>query len=306
MYRSKAGTFGARRQQQRVQVLLLVSFLGCILFGTVSAMFLFSQSDGEKVVEVYKEARLDALHVLVPVKQIEAGTALEPSAFKFEERPKAGLSARTITTLDKIQGQYARSLIIAGQPLVEDLISPVKPNTILSGQIPSGFRAVTIRVDARTSVEGWAQPGAYVDVVWSTVVRGLPAVNTIVQNARILSAGGQANKDGQQSGEGAVPGTCTLLVAADDANKIQLASTSGTLSLSLKGDRPDVSPIKNRKPITVKDLLPEAQDTNVADEYTGPVIKVKGADGKDIEYIMKNNRLVPKAKVEEKQPKAEG
>lgn len=296
MNRGFGGGFGASRQQEKVKTLLIVSVLVCVLCGSVGAMFIFSGSEEVKTVDVIREPRLDTVNVLVPVKQIEPGTTLDSSLFKFEARPKAGLSARAITSLEKVQGMYARSLIVPDQPIVEDYVTRVKPNSAITANIPEGFRAVTIRVDARSSVEGWARPGARVDVVWSTVIRGKQAVNTIVQNAKVLSAerqteGQQNNNSGAENG---VPNTCTLLVSAEDANKIQLASTAGSLSLSLRGDRPDVELPKNQRAITIDDLIANADDTNKPPVDEGPTIRVKQENGQYTEYLMKGGKLVPK------------
>jgi pilus assembly protein CpaB len=190
--------------------------------------------------------------VLVPIREIETGTALMPHMFRQEKRPQVGVSERAITSFEELQGAYARSLIVPGQPLHKEYITTIKPANVLTAKIPEGFRAVTIRTDSLTSVGGFARPGARVDVNWSTRINGAPAIVPIVENAEVLSADSQTTN--QEGTAGIVPNTVTLLVTAEDANKIQLATSSGSLSLSLRGDS-DSQGSHGRGAVTIPDLL---------------------------------------------------
>ena len=124
--------------------------------------------------------------------------------------------------------------MIAGQPIHRDLVTTIRPANELTANIPEGYRAVTIRVDARTSVEGFTRPGARVDVYWTSTVKGKPTNRVIVQNAKVLSAERQTDSNSKPGAP--VPSTVTLLVSARDAAKINLATTTGSIGLSLRGD----------------------------------------------------------------------
>jgi pilus assembly protein CpaB len=241
-------------------------------------------------VVVEKQAEIKMVDVLVPLQKVDAGTPLEPAMFRREARPQVGVTSRVIKDFEEIKGTYARSLIVPGQPLYRDFITNVRPTNALTANIPEGYRAVTIRVDARSGVEGWARAGARVDVVWATRVRGQPGVNVIVQNARVLSAERDldaATKPGQQ-----VPSTVTLLVSAADANKIQLATTTGSISLSLRGDN-DPGKGGNTNPITVDDLLGSSGQPAAQAAPCEGTVRMRGKDGKLEEFCMQGGKMVP-------------
>ncbi|MDC0357511.1 Flp pilus assembly protein CpaB [Oligoflexia bacterium] len=280
------------RQSDRTRTVLLASMFFIVLF-SILAFFLLSTADpkGEttKTVVVETEAEIKMVEVLVPLRDVLPGIPLEAQMFRRESRPQVGVSNRTVRTFEEVRGHYARSLIVAGQPLHRDYITSVKPTNALTASIPKGFRAVTIRVDARTSVEGFVRPGAKVDVVWASRISGQPGVTVIVQNAKVLSAERQTATE-QKSGV-PVPSTVTLLVTSKDAQKIQLASTTGKLSLSLRGDADEVSDGQSR-PITVNDLLGRRQVDGAVNANVEGSVTIGGE-----KWLMVDGKLVPSSKL---------
>lgn len=204
------------------------------------------------------EPAVKMVDVLIPAQTIEAGTQLDSSMFRKEVRPQVGVSARIVRDFEEIQGQFAKSLILSGQPLHRDYLTSTKPISSVSPNIPDGYRAVAISVNSTSAVEGWAQPGSKVDVSWGSSVNGKPSISVIVQNAKILSA--QKNTAPNSEPGAPVPTTVTLLVSAMDAQKIQLAQTTGTLNLQLRGD-PDTGRVNiGDNTITTEALLNSGKD----------------------------------------------
>jgi len=231
------------------------------------------------------------------VQKIESSTQLEPVLFRVEQRPDVGLSPRVVKSFEEIKGYYARSAINPNEPLISDLITKVRPTNAITGRIPEGFRAVTISVNATSSVEGWALPGAKVDVVWASRIRGQPGVTVIVQNAQILSAERQIDTNSKAGAP--VPSTVTLLVTAEDASKIQLASTTGALSLSLRGDTDPGRGVSGSS-ITVEDLLGGPKNSGEPRSANAVTVRVRGADGKMQELVLENGKLIPLGGADEK------
>lgn len=286
------GGFTPGRQNDRAKVLVLFGVFAVLLFSAIAFLFLYKTPAKEvtKVVTVEKQAEIKMVDVLVPVEKIDAGTPLEPAMFRREARPAIGVTSRVIKDFEEIKGNYSRSLIVSGQPLYRDFITNVRPTNALTANIPEGYRAVTIRVDARSSVEGWARPGARVDVVWASRINGQPGVTVIVQNAKVLSA--EREIDTASKPGAPVPSTVTLLITQADANKIQLATTTGSLSLSLRGDNDPGKGIGGGSTITINDLLGKQQEVarpNNADA----TVKIRGKDGKLEEFIWQGGKLVP-------------
>lgn len=307
------GGAGPARNGQRTKVLGF-ALAGMALFVCVFVVLLIFTSPQSKAnqsnVQQTADANLEFAEVLVPIQQIEPGVALEPTMFKKEKRPKLGLPPRAIKDFEEIKGQYSRSIIVPDLPLAQEYLTQVRPANTITARIPEGYRAVTINVDVRTSVEGWARPGARVDVIWASRIRNKEAVTVIVQNAVILSAERQtdtSNTPQQQPGllpgrqpppQAGVPNTVTLLVSAKDAQKIQLASTTGALSLSLRGDT-DAGQGQASGSITIDQLISDnaPQDqTATGKEPVQGTVRIKGPSGNYEEWVLKGGRLEPKGK----------
>lgn len=290
------GGFGNARRNDQTQMMMIAGALLLVLLGSIGTILALAPSkEPEAAPVVVQETKIDIAKVLIPAKQIEPGTVLEPSLFRIEERPRNVVPARAIGNPDELLGTYARTLIVPDQPLTADYVTKLKPNSAITANIPEGFRAVTIRVDERSSVEGWARPGARVDVVWATVIRGEQTVSTIVFNAKVLSAERQTEGGAAGNPNQATPATVTLLVGVDDATKIQLASTAGTLSLSLRGDR-DASMPSNTNPITFRELLNQGGDTQAPVAPSEGIVRVRRRDGGFDELELRGGRLVPSNK----------
>ena len=287
------GGLGPNRQIEKARLLVIISILLVIVIAGAAFLFLSGGGGGGSqaaaVVVQREDKPLRTVNVLVPLQRIEPGMALEPSMFRQEPRPALSVSPRSIDSFQAISGYYARSVISPGEPLVQDSITMVRPTNPISAKIPEGFRAVTINVNSTSSVEGWAAPGAKVDVVWASKIRGQPGVSVIVQNASVLSA--ERMTDQSMKPGTPVPSTVTLLVTADDANKIMLATTTGSLSLSLRGDSDSGKGVGGGS-ITVEQLFGGTKQEPTR-SGSGMGIKVRGPDGKLQEMEFVNGKLVP-------------
>ncbi len=266
--------FGGSTTQgpDKTKIVLFLSFFFLILFAFL-AYRLLTKSNLESNTVVAAAAIKDespeikVVDVVVPLRKIEAGDKLLPAMFKLVKRPQIGIDNRTLQDLEQVQGNFARTILMPEQPVHMDLITNIKPLSAISGKIPAGFRAVTIRVDATSSVEGWAAPGSRVDIIWNSKIRGQQGVTTIVHNAEVLSANRSTN---QNNPEAPVPATVTLLVTAKDAKAIKLAQTAGSLELVLRGDV-DGGKVEEGGSITIDDLLQGSKTQLQAESAKGTV-----------------------------------
>jgi pilus assembly protein CpaB len=292
------GGINQNRQADRARAVVLVSVFFVIIF-SVTAFYLLSTAEKPEEaaparVVVEREAEIKMVDVLVPVRDIEAGDGLEATMFRRDSRPVVGVSEFTVRDFEEIRGQYARSLIVKGQPLSRQYITAVKPVNQLTASIPEGYRAVSINVNTRSAVEGFVRPGARVDVVWASRIRGRPGVTIIVENAKVLSAD-RATADSDNNPNTPVPTTVTLLVTSADASKIQLATTAGELTLQLRGDQ-DSGKNSVGSSITIDDLFggskvkPKDEPDNVEGEVTL---------GGEKFYVVRG-KLVPKSRKRKK------
>ncbi len=257
----------------------------CIL--TLSVYAVLGINPTQPSVEAPKPSIASELvDVLVPIEKIEVGTALDPSMFRKESRLANSLAPNTLKTFEEIRGVYAASYMPAAQPIVAEYVTSKQPVNQIQANIPDGYRAVALSVDNTTSVEGWARPGAKVDVVLASAVNAQPALSVIIQNAKVLSAGRSTTS--QASGEKSAPAsTVTIMVSIDEAAKLQLASSSGVLSLVLRGDEDTIESEANTTVLIDSLLSVEGPKGPAPITSEGRVV----VEGKV--FLIMNGKLVP-------------
>ena len=104
----------------------------------------------------------------------------------------------------------------------------------LPALIPTGMRAVSVRVNEVVSVAGFVTAGTRVDVL----LTGTPATSgeqqttTVLQNVLVLASGHTLERS--STGEAQNTAVITLEVSPEDAQKLALASSQGHIQLALR------------------------------------------------------------------------
>lgn len=177
------------------------------------------------------------IEIIVPVKGVPPGATLDAKMFRRVKKPEIVVGAEIIRDVEEIKGLYSKGMLVADQPIHRDFLTSLQPVNALTASIPKGYRAIAIAVDATSSVEGWAQPGARVDVIWVTKEFGVQMAYVVAPNAKVLSANKKAEGarvDGKEA-ESEVPATVTLLLSVRDSMRVRLAALNGRLALVLRG-----------------------------------------------------------------------
>jgi len=233
------------------------------------------------------------VEVIVPLESIPPGATLEAQMFHRVRKPELVVTEDIIRSFEEIKGLYSRGVLVAEQPVHRDFLTTLQPVNALTASIPHGYRAIAIAVDATSSVEGWAQPGARVDVIWVTKNFGGHMAYVIAPNAKVLSANKKAEGariDGKES-RNEIPTTVTLLLSVRDALRVRLAALNGRLALVLRGMDSDSgkpgAPISegslfNLGPKSAPKPVRNIVDVKVRDRHTGEVETLKFEDGQRV------------------------
>jgi pilus assembly protein CpaB len=129
-------------------------------------------------------------------------------------------------------GRGVISNVYQGEPILESRLAPAGMGGGLASTIPTGMRAMAVKVDDVVGVAGFATPGMHVDVLSSVPVRALSnqptqqdntIVKTILQNIEVLSAGINIQKDAE--GKPQQVQVVNLLVTPDQAEILSLPSS---------------------------------------------------------------------------------
>jgi pilus assembly protein CpaB len=101
--------------------------------------------------------------------------------------------------------------------------------------IPTGMRALSVKVNEVIGVAGYVMPGTRVDVVTTinpTAKTGDVTTKVVLNNVQVLAAGTKLEQDGDKK-----PTTVTvvtLLVDPEQAERLTLSSTEGKIQLALR------------------------------------------------------------------------
>ena len=181
--------------------------------------------------------------LLVAKTALPAGTIIDAAALSWQPWPKELMQSAYYTEgqpdadQQKLLGTVVRYPITAGQPVTRGSLVGPKDR----GFLAAGMRAVTVPVNASTGVAGFVFPGDHVDMVLTQTVQGggdgppLKVSETIVRNLRVLATDQRiTDKDEDGKVEVKTFSNVTLEVTPRIAEKISVAQSMGTLSLSLR------------------------------------------------------------------------
>lgn len=182
--------------------------------------------------------------VLVAQRALPAGTIITADALGFQMWPEDLVQDAYFidgeADISKLLGTVVRLPITAGEPVTQGSLVKPGDSGFLAAALGPGMRAVTVPVSAQTGVAGFVFPGDRVDLVLTQTVKGdegqsLKASETILRNLRVLATD-QSTTQEIVDGQTVVRAfrTVTIEVTPKIAEKVAVAQTIGTLSLSLR------------------------------------------------------------------------
>jgi len=226
----------------------IILLVGALLVAGVTAFMARSLMSGAAapVAAAGQPVVIDGPEVLVATKALPVGTIIDQSALKFQPWPKELVEnayfMRQGTDLKNVIGTVVRFAIPAGQPVTQGALVKPGDRGFLAAALGAGMRAVTVPVSAQSSVAGFVFPGDRVDLLLTQTVNGggdgapLKTTETILRNLRVLATDQKTDKGTDDQGKTVVTqfSTVTLEVTPSIAEKISVAQTVGSLSLSLR------------------------------------------------------------------------
>ncbi len=223
----------------------------------------------------------DLISIPTPSRTVAKGERLENIPLTTISWPKSRLTSEYLNNSENYKNWTTTTPLPKLLPIPLSALSNINndKNQVTEG-IPQGMRAITVRVDIESAVEGWAQSGNFVDVILvrqsKNSENGLES-KVIAENIKILSAGSSAQAQTADSIAPKAPATVTLLTSQEEALKIKTAISIGKLTFALRGNGDNLKTASlemNQKTllgISNKVIPIEKKD------YTG---MAKGPDGK--------------------------
>lgn len=206
----------------------LVVVLSCaVLFGLIAALSISRFISGNKGSQT---------RIVIAQKEIPLGEKITQEHLTSVSLPNEAVPEGSFDTPEKLIGRVTVAKVALREPITNARLAPEGAMAGLSGLIPPGYRAVTVRVDDEAGIAGFLYPGTIVDVL--AVIN--PGGNNdrsiskiVLQNIKVMASGSEL--DQRENGrEPESVKTVTLLVTPEQAEALTLASTEGRLRLALR------------------------------------------------------------------------
>jgi pilus assembly protein CpaB len=187
---------------------------------------------------ISQKGQVASTKVVVAAADIQLGSRLNSQMLKTVDWPAGSIPTGAITKAETLEDRVVRTSVLRGEAILEAKLAPVGTKGGLSAVIPEGKRAMTVRVNDVIGVAGFALPGNHVDIVVNTQLesggsgRGDRQISKIVlENILVLAVAQEANRDETKP---RVVNAVTLELTPEQAEKLDLARSVGTLSLVLR------------------------------------------------------------------------
>ncbi|MEK6398435.1 MAG: Flp pilus assembly protein CpaB [Terriglobus sp.] len=171
------------------------------------------------------------LQYVALTKNIDAGAVIRAEDLKQVSWPSDMPLAGAFVRNDEVVGKSVLYPLQEGEPLTARQLAT---NAGLSARVPAGMRAISLKSNEVVGVAGYLLPGTHVDVLVTVrpTSSGDPITTIVLQDAQVLTAGEKMQPD--PDGHASKVDVVTLLVSPEDAEKIVLASSQGTVHFVLR------------------------------------------------------------------------
>lgn len=175
--------------------------------------------------------------IVVAMRDVALGTPLDATSVQTVSWPASMVPQGAFTDAKQLQGRVVLTTLARGEPILEAKLAPEGTRGGLSAVIASGRRAITVKVNEVMGVAGFALPGNHVDVMVNTTLdegnnrRGGTVSKIVLERILVLAVAQEASRDETKP---KVVNAVTLEVTPEQAEKLDLARSVGTLSLVLR------------------------------------------------------------------------
>ncbi len=180
----------------------------------------------------------DTETIFVVLEDIPLGEPVRAPSLRLEQWPKDKIPPGALTKIEDIEERRSRTKLYAGEPILDNKLYPKGAGGSVSGQIPTGYRVVSIRVDNVSGTASMVLPGDRVDVLLYLTAGGA-STRTIFQDIKVFAVNDIVGIDTDQNGRSINASTISLLVTPEQAQQVMLATQLGTIRLVLRSPEDD-------------------------------------------------------------------
>lgn len=175
------------------------------------------------------------VRLAVAARDLPVGSVLATEDIRLIDWPGEVLPLGYSGSAEELAGRGLLAHVRANEPLLVEKLADRDGGGGMPILIPSGMRAVSVRVDEVVQVAGFVTAGTRVDVLVTldaTSDQASTTTRVILQNVVVLAAGQTVERD--REGTPMAVSVITLLVTPEDAERLTLAATQGRIQLALR------------------------------------------------------------------------
>ena len=187
--------------------------------------------------EISTSRALQPQDIVVAATDIPVGTSISKPQLKLTSWPKDSIPTGSAQLPESLISRVVVRPIARGDAVTEQKLKPKSgaPDVgFMTYVVPSGHRAVTVAVNEVAGVAGFLTPNDRVDVIVTTSLpnNDKESISKIIlENVPILATGQVTD---QKAGKPVIVPTVTLDLLPDDAEKLVISASKGSLQLLLR------------------------------------------------------------------------
>jgi pilus assembly protein CpaB len=183
-----------------------------------------------------RENQIATLPVVVAARDIAEGAAIQDADLRVEQWPEPVVPENAFSSQVRLSGRVSRVAIYAGEAVVPGRLAPEGAAPGLEAKITPGKRAMGVRINDVSGMNGMVQPNSRVDILLTTSDPSAPEsrmTRTFMENMRVLAIGNEVTR----SADGRVtPSSVVMIEVSPTESEMLAAATSrGTIQLVLRG-----------------------------------------------------------------------
>ena len=214
-----------------------------------------------KGIEAQKTAPVSTKNIVVASKPLRYGMTITADMLREIPWSQESVPNGAFNSVSEIMSGGKRVVLApieANEPVLALKVTGTGQRATLSSLVEDGMKAVTIRVNDVEGVGGFVLPGDRVDVVLTRQTdKDKASTEIVLQNTRVLAVDQSADVS---SDKPTVAKAVTLEVSTEQAQRVWLASSVGSLSLLLR--KAGETSAASTKRITLSDLDGQAATTD--------------------------------------------
>jgi len=240
-------------------VSLLVAFVLAVL-AVVGVQSYLRGQQAALIAENVVEPEAPDNTIVVAAVPLRFGMTVDTGSLRSIAWQSDDIPEGAFRTVEEVIGEtgklrYVMSAIEIGEPLLSNKITGPGQRATLSAALAPGMKAVSIRINDVLGVAGFVLPGDRVDVMLtrssgsSNISASNASTDVLLQGIKVLAIDQMAD---ERANKAAVVKTITFDVSTSEAQKLTLAQSIGTLSLTLRNVAS--SEFETIEPVNISDL----------------------------------------------------